>query len=109
MAALKLRPGARFDPAEFFEFCERQVREGGMDRKWFPDFVRVVGDFEYTGTTKILVRNLKRDHFDVRRLPGEALYWRTRGDAGFRPFTRGDYDRLREEFAAAERLALLDR
>jgi fatty-acyl-CoA synthase len=109
MAALKLRPGAHFDPAAFFGFCERQVVEGGMDRKWFPDFVRVVDDFEYTGTTKILVRNLKRDHFDRRRLPQEALYWRTRGDAAYRPFSSDDYERLRLEFAAAERMQLLDR
>src|SRR6185295_8030518 len=41
MAALKLRPGARFDPKAFFEYCEAQVEHGGMDRKWIPDFVRV--------------------------------------------------------------------
>ena len=29
MAALKLRPGARFDPQAFFDFCERQVIERG--------------------------------------------------------------------------------
>lgn len=109
MAALKLRPGARFDPQGFFDFCERQVREGGMDRKWIPDYVRLVADFEYTGTTKILVRNLKRDHFDPRRLAGEPVYWRTRGDAQYRPFTPQDYVRLRADFAAAERIGLLDR
>jgi len=109
MAALKLRRGVRFDPQTFFEFCERQVREGGMDRKWFPDFIRVVADFEYTGTTKILVRNLKRDHFDYRRLAGEPIFWRVRGDTHYRPFTAEDYARLREEFVAAERAGLLER
>jgi fatty-acyl-CoA synthase len=109
MTAIKLRPGARFDPQEFFDFCERQVREGGMDPKWLPDFVRVVDDFEYTGTTKILVRNLKRDHFDRRRLPDEPVFWRTRGDRCFRPFTSEDYAGLRREFTAAERIQLLDR
>src|SRR5262249_62169262 len=48
MAALKLRPGARFDAKGFFDFCERQVVGGGMDRKWFPDFVRIVPEFEST-------------------------------------------------------------
>lgn len=109
MAAVKLRAGARFDPQAFFDFCTRQVREGGMDPKWFPDFVRVVDDFEYTGTTKILVRNLKRDHFDPRRLAGEAVYWRSRGDVAYRRLTEPDYARMREEFAAAERLGLLER
>jgi fatty-acyl-CoA synthase len=109
MAALKLRPGARFDAKEFFAFCERQVREGGMDRKWFPDYVRLVDDFEYTGTTKILVRNLKRDHFDRRRLSGELLFWRKRGDESYRDFGDADYEDVRKAFAAAERLQLLDR
>src|SRR5262249_23581666 len=78
MVAVKLRPGATLAPKRFFSFCEQQVNEGGMDRKWFPDFVRVVDEFEYTQTEKILVRNLKAVHFDRRRLPDEPIYWRTR-------------------------------
>jgi fatty-acyl-CoA synthase len=109
MVALKLRPGAAFDPQGFFDFCERLVTEGGMDRKWFPDFVRLVDDFEYTETAKILVRNLKRAHFDRRRLADAALFWRKRGDDAFRPLTAGDYEALRVDFAGAERLELLDR
>ena len=108
MAALKLRAGARFDAKGFFDFCENLVRSGGMDRKWFPDFLRVVDEFEYTQTEKVLVRNLKRVHFDRRRLADAALYWRERGDTSFRPFTAEDFAKLRREFAAAERLALLD-
>ena len=109
MAALKLRDGARFDPASFFAYCERQVTEGGMDRKWFPDFVRLVDEFEYTGTAKILVRNLKKVHFCRRRLPEAPIYWRTRGSSTYQPFTQKDYDQLRATFAKAERLELLDR
>jgi fatty-acyl-CoA synthase len=109
MAALKLRPGARFDPREFYAFCEGQVAHGGMDRKWIPDFVRVVDEFEYTQTQKILVRNLKQAHFDRRRLPDAAIWWRQRGDDAFRPFRAADYEALRGEFEAAERAALLDR
>jgi fatty-acyl-CoA synthase len=109
MAALKLRPGVRFDPQGFFDFCEQQVTGGGMDRKWFPDFVRVVDEFEYTQTQKVLVRNLKQAHFDRRRLPEDEIYWRRRGDTGFRPFTRADWDALRRQFEASERLQLLDR
>jgi len=109
MVALKLRPGATFDPRGFFEFCERQVREGGMDRKWFPDFVRLVDDFEFTQTQKILVRHLKKDHYHRTRLPEAPLYWRRRGDTAFRPLGRADFEGLREEFAKSERLELLDR
>ena len=110
MAALKLRDGAHFDPKGFFDYCEGQITGGGMDRKWFPDFVRVVGEFEYTQTEKILVRNLKKLHFDLNRLGDETqLYWRKRGDTAYRKFARADYDELRQEFAAREKLELLDR
>jgi hypothetical protein len=108
MVALELRPGARFDPDGFFAFCEAQVRGGGMDRKWFPDFVRIVESFEFTQTQKILVRSLKKDHFRRDRLATEPIFWRRRGDASFREFAAADYDALRREFAAAERLHLLE-
>jgi fatty-acyl-CoA synthase len=78
MAALKLRDGARFDPKAFFDYCEQQVTHGSMDRKWFPDFLRLVDEFEYTQTQKVLVRNLKKVHFCRRRLPDEPVYWRAR-------------------------------
>jgi fatty-acyl-CoA synthase len=109
MAALKLRDGVRFDPQGFFEYCQEQTRHGSMDPKWFPDFIRVVDEFEYTRTQKVLVRNLKKVHFDRRRLPEAELFWRERGDERFRPFTRADYETLRERFEVAERLDLLDR
>jgi hypothetical protein len=80
-----------------------------MDRKWFPDFVRIVDEFEYTQTEKILVRNLKKVHFDRARLPDAPLYWRTRGDTAYQPLTPAAYEALRKEFAAAEKLDLLDR
>lgn len=108
MVALELVPGARFDPQGFFDFCDRQTREGGMDRKWFPDFVRLVDGFEYTQTQKILVRNLKREHFDRRRLPEAPIYWRRRGTTTFEPLGRDDFDRLHAEFVAAERDRLLE-
>ena len=108
MVALRLREGSRFDPYAFFEFCEHMVRAGGMDRKWFPDFVRIVDDFEFTGTQKILVRSLKGAHFHPERV-GDALYWRERGDTSFRPFTIVDYSTLRAKFEHAEKLQLLER
>jgi fatty-acyl-CoA synthase len=109
MVALKLRPGTRFDGGLFFRFCEEQVAHGGMDPKWFPDFVRVVDEFEYTRTQKVLVRNLKAVHFDRRRLPDAEIHWRRRGDTAFAPFTADDYQALRRDFEASERVALLDR
>jgi len=109
MTAMKLRGGVEFDPKGFFNWCEAQVSGGNMDRKWFPDFVRLVDDFEYTETQKVLVRNLKAMHYDRNRLPSEPIYWRRRGDTEFRPLTKDDYAELRVEFEAAERVQLLDR
>jgi fatty-acyl-CoA synthase len=109
MVALKLREGVNFDPQGFFDYCDESTREGGMDPKWFPDFVRITDEFEYTQTQKVLVRNLKRDHFDLRRLADQPVFWRRRGDTSYRPFTRAEFDLLRKEFEAAERVALVDR
>ncbi len=109
MTALKLRDGAKFDPKGFFDFCEGQVTGGSMDRKWFPDFVRIVDDFEWTGTQKILVRPLKKDHFSRKKLPDAPIYWRKRGDTAFRPLTGDDWEALRKDFAKAEKLDVLDR
>ncbi|MDG2306295.1 MAG: AMP-binding protein [Candidatus Binatia bacterium] len=109
MVALKLRPGASFDPKDFFDFCERSIDGGGMDRKWFPDFIRVVEEFEYTQTEKILVRNLKKLHFDLNRLGDASVYFRQRGDSDYRKLGAREYDSLRAEFARSEKLDVLDR
>ncbi len=109
MAALKMREGADFDPQGFFDWCEAQVSDASMDRKWFPDFVRVVDEFEYTETQKVLVRNLKKCHFDRRRLADEPIFWRSRGESSFKVFSEDDFRALRADFEKAERAALLDR
>ncbi|MFQ5699554.1 MAG: AMP-binding protein, partial [Myxococcota bacterium] len=109
MVAIKLRPQARFDPQAFFDWLHEQTEHGSMDPKWLPDFVRIVDEFEYTQTEKVLVRNLKRVHFDLSRIPDPKVYWRERGDTGYRAFTVQDWTRLREVFARAEKLDLLDR
>jgi fatty-acyl-CoA synthase len=109
MAALKMRAGVRFDPQAFFEWCEAEIEGGSMDRKWMPDFVRIVDDFTYTQTQKVLVRHLKQEHFNRHRIPEAVIYWRRRGDRSFRPFGNDDYENLRQEFAAREKLDLLER
>ena len=108
MGALLMRPGATFDPQEFFEWIERQVTGASMDRKWFPDYVTVVDEFEYTQTQKVLVRNLKKVHFDLNRVE-TPVWFRQRGDTTFRELTRGEYQELRDEFERREALDHLDR
>ena len=108
MAALLMRPGTSFDPQEFFDWTERQVTSASMDRKWFPDYVTVVSEFEYTQTQKVLVRNLKKLHFDLNRV-SDPVWFRRRGDTNFRELTADEYRKLRTEFEGRERLDLLDR
>ncbi|MBW2282373.1 MAG: AMP-binding protein [Deltaproteobacteria bacterium] len=108
MGALLMRPGASFDAQEFFEWIERQVTGASMDRKWFPDYVTVVDEFEYTQTQKVLVRNLKKLHFDLNRVK-TPVWFRQRGDTTFRDLTRDEYQKLRDEFERREALDHLDR
>ena len=79
-----------------------------MDRKWFPDFVRSSTTSSTRSTQKVLVRELKRVHFDPGRVP-DPLFFRERGDTAYKPFTATDWERLRAVFQNAERLELLER
>jgi ATP-dependent helicase/DNAse subunit B len=56
-----------------------------------------------------LIEKMAQEHFDRRRLPDADLYWQRRAAARFQPFSATDYQTLRQEFAASERLELLDR
>jgi len=56
----------------------------------------------------VLVRPLKREHFDLARSPDMLIYWRRRGDTTYRRLTAPDYASLREEFAKAGRANLLE-
>ena len=96
--ALQLREGATLDPAALHARFLQQQREGGMDPKWMPDFVRVVESLPMTNTNKVLVRQLKREHFDLAGHPDMVIFWRRRGDAGFRRLTPEDHAALRREF-----------
>jgi hypothetical protein len=44
-----------------------------------------------------------------RALTEEPIFWRERGDETFKPFSRDDYETLRAEFEATERLQMLER
>jgi fatty-acyl-CoA synthase len=106
--ALQLDEGATFDPDALHAHFLRAQREGGMDPKWMPDFVRIADRLPMTSTDKVLVRPLKREHFDLARSPDMLIYWRRRGDTTYRRFTAPDYASLREDFAKAGRANLLE-
>ena len=104
MAALKLRPGARFDPAGFFDFCERQVAPGRHGPQVVPGLrarggrLRVHADPEDPGA------DLKQDHFHRGRLPDAPIYWRrARRRRASGPSARRLRGAPRARFEAAER------
>jgi len=59
-----------------------------------------------TATNKILVRELRRQKFRLEEVR-DAIWWRERGETGYKPFTENDYERVLAEFRAAGREGLL--
>jgi fatty-acyl-CoA synthase len=108
MVAVKLHEGQKFDQDAFYKYLEEQCSGGDMDRKWMPEFVRVVSDFEYTLTQKILVRPLKHEYYNMEWVPDCTIYYYRRGFDTYRPFTRADMETLLEEFKKAGREQLLE-
>jgi len=107
MVALEMLPGAAFDPQAAFDWYRREQEAGGMDPKWMPDYIRIVGSFSLTDTQKILIRPFKREHFDLERHPAMTVYFTQRGDTAYRRLTPSDFDRIREGFRATGREGLL--
>ncbi|HVN38867.1 MAG TPA: AMP-binding protein [Myxococcota bacterium] len=99
MAALVLRPGARFDPEEFARFLAAQ-RDLGT--KCAPRYVRISDALPMTPTNKILKRSLRRERWECADpvwLRGAHGRYLRLDDAG--------RDRLRAAFAARGRESAL--
>lgn len=58
MAALQLRPGARFDGEEFDQFLAAQ---GDLGTKWAPTYIRLCQELPITATTKVLKQTLRSE------------------------------------------------
>jgi fatty-acyl-CoA synthase len=63
MAAVQLRPDARFDGVAFGEFLAAQV---DLAPKWLPRYVRVSSSLPTTATSKVLVRQLRTEGLDCK-------------------------------------------
>ncbi len=100
MAALVLRPGARFDGEAFAAWLDGLADVG---RKWRPRYVRVAAELPATGTNKIVKRTLASQKLRRDRVGGDDLWVRERGAAAYRPFTADDEAALRAGFVAAGR------
>jgi fatty-acyl-CoA synthase len=108
MVAVKLYEGAEFDPEDFHQYVTAQAAGGDMDKKWMPDFVRVVPDFEYTRTQKILVRPLKHEFYNLEYAPEGSIYFFQRGFDCYRLFTKADQAKLMDEFKKSGREQVLE-
>jgi fatty-acyl-CoA synthase len=104
MAALELRDGATFDAEGFGRFLDAQP---DLSPKWRPTYVRVVRELRRSETNKVVKRELQREKFLGVDGPG-ALWWRPRGAASYRPFTRDDLETLRAQFVRSGNADRLD-
>jgi len=108
MVALKLAKGEEFDPQNTFDWFMKQQQGEGMDPKWMPDYIRIVGEFSETRTHKILIRPLKRAHFNIEKNPDMTIYFRVRGDTSYRLLTAENYTDIKKQFEEIGRLPLLE-
>lgn len=108
MVTLQLRDGNAFDPKQAFDWFTQQQKTGGMDPKWFPDYVRIIGAFNLTDTQKIVVRPFKQAHFNIEKHPDMEVYFKQRGDNAYRRLTPEHYQAVKAEFAKNGRLSLLE-
>jgi fatty-acyl-CoA synthase len=96
MAALELRPDARFDPAAFSTFLSEQPDLG---TKWAPRFVRVTAAMPLTGTNKVVKKPLQHDGWDT----ADPVWWHPTRNDSYRLLTDEDRRRLQHELAASRR------
>jgi fatty-acyl-CoA synthase len=103
---LELEPGAEFDPQAAWDHFTACCEEG-MDPKWMPDFIRVVDKMPTSGTNKILVRHLKKEHFNLRDNPEMAIWYCQRGESTYHRLTRTEFEKLEDGFRGNGRENLL--
>ncbi len=102
MAALELRPGARFDPDALASFLRAQADLG---TKWPPRFVRLSPGLPLTATGKITKTRLRAEGWQCP----DPVYWSPgRGELRYRRFTDAERAALRAEFEHHGRAQLLD-
>jgi fatty-acyl-CoA synthase len=101
MAALELRPEARFDPDEFGGFLDAQPDLG---TKWSPRFVRVTESLPVTETSKVLKRVLRRERWEC----ADRIWWQPEKGDAYVQLEPADVDALREQFVSRGRAGMLD-
>jgi fatty-acyl-CoA synthase len=107
MVAVQMKKDAAFDPEAVHAWFMNQQKEGGMDPKWMPDFIRVIDSFPVTDTHKIVVRPYKKEHYNIEAGPGMTIYYRTKGDETYHPLSPEKYRELKACFVRNGRENLL--
>lgn len=107
MITVQLKEGADFNPDEVYQWFVKQQKEGGMDPKWMPDYIRVIDKFHVTDTQKIIVRPFKKENFNLDANPNMKIYFRQRGDTTYRLLTPQEFAKIKEAFLSSGREALL--
>ena len=107
MITVQLKEGETFNPDDVHAWFIRQQKEGGMDPKWMPDYIRVIDKFTVTDTQKIIVRPFKREHFNIENTPGMKIYFRQRGDHAYRLLNADEFNKIKNDFMTNGRQTLL--
>jgi len=107
MITVQLKDGVAFEPDKVYAWFIKQQKEGGMDPKWMPDYIRVIEKFPVTDTQKIIVRPFKREHFDLECNPDMQIYYRQRGDDTYRRLTQDEFGKIKEAFRSNGRETIL--
>lgn len=107
MIAIELWENAKFDPRQAFDWFTDQHKNGGMDPKWMPDYIRIIDEMPVTSTQKILVRPFKKVHFNIMQNPDMRVYFRERGDTTYRELTPEAFSEIQARFVETGREGLL--
>jgi len=107
MVTVQLKKNCAFNPEDAHAWLLRQQKEGGMDPKWMPDYIRIIDSFPVTDTQKIMVKPYKKDYFNIEKNPDMTVYFRERGDSTYRRMTREKFLEIKDGFIKNGREAFL--
>jgi fatty-acyl-CoA synthase len=107
MVTVQLKKNHAFDPGEVHAWLVKQQKQGGMDPKWMPDYIRIIDQFPVTDTQKIMVKPYKKDHFNLEKNPNMKVYFRERGGNTYHPLTKDKFKELKDGFKMNGREGLL--
>jgi fatty-acyl-CoA synthase len=107
MVTVQLKDGAKFKPDDVYAWFAKQQKEGGMDPKWMPDYIRIIDKFTVTDTQKVIVRPFKRESFNIEKNPGMQIYFKKRGEETYHKLTPDEFNKIKNEFKTNGRETIL--